>query len=181
LISARICGANYKDIGLLKAILKSQESTIISLLDIREKYLKKKEFTKQLAKEKVKEAGSKLDEMMAKAVTVNGLKLVSGEFSVSKPDDLKDIADKLRKKLSRGVGVLYSIAEGKISIVAVVSDNLIKEQGLNAGKLAGDFARILGGGGGGKAHLATAGGKDVAKISEALGRLPGIIEGYLNK
>ncbi|HEY3251855.1 MAG TPA: DHHA1 domain-containing protein, partial [Ignavibacteria bacterium] len=64
---------------------------------------------------------------------------------------------------------------------AVVSDNLIKEKGLNAGKIAGDVAKILGGGGGGKPHLATAGGKDVNKIKEALSKLPGIVEGYLKK
>ena len=50
---------------------------------------------------------------------------------------------------------------------------------LSAGKIAGDVARILGGGGGGKPHLATAGGKDVSKISEALESLPQIIQKYL--
>jgi alanyl-tRNA synthetase len=103
------------------------------------------------------------------------------EFSVTSADDLKGIADKLKEKLQRGVGVIYAIIDDKVSIVAVVSDNLIKEKGLSAGKIAGDFAKLLGGGGGGKPHLATAGGKDVTKINEALSKLPGIIEGYLKK
>jgi alanyl-tRNA synthetase len=173
---------NFRDVELLKAILKSQESTIISLIDIREKYLEeKKEIEKQLAKEKVKEAGSRLDEMIGKAGEINGIKLVIGEFSVAKADDLKEIADKLREKLNKGVGVIYAIIDDKIGIVAVVSDNLIKEKSLNAGKIAGDFARLLGGGGGGKPHLATAGGKDLSKINDALAKLPEIVEGYLKK
>ncbi len=45
--------------------------------------------------------------------------------------------------------------------------------------MAGDIAKLLGGGGGGKPHLATAGGKDVSKIDEALAALPGIIQKYL--
>lgn len=175
-------GADIHDVELLKAVIRSQESTIISLLDIRDKYLEeRKEAEKNLAKEKVKEAGSTLDELLKKAQTINGFKLVTGEFSVSKADDLKEIADKLREKIGNGVGLLYSIIEGKVSIVAVVSENLVKEKGLSAGKIAGDAAKILGGGGGGKPHLATAGGKDAAKIPEALSKLPGIIKGYLDK
>ena len=48
----------------------------------------------------------------------------------------------------------------------VVSDNLV--QRFSAGKLVGDVAKKLGGGGGGKAHLATAGAKDASKIQETL-------------
>ncbi len=60
-----------------------------------------------------------------------------------------------------------------------MSDDLIKEKGLNAGKIAGDVARILGGGGGGKPHLATAGGKDVTKLEEARSQVKNIVQKYL--
>ena len=61
-----------------------------------------------------------------------------------------------------------------------MSDNLIKEKKLSAGKFAGDLAKILGGGGGGKPHLATAGGKDISKLEEAISSLPKIIKKYMN-
>jgi alanyl-tRNA synthetase len=80
------------------------------------------------------------------------------------------------------VGFIYemnAIIDGKVGLCAVVSDDLVKEKKLSAGKIAGDVAKILGGGGGGKPHLATAGGKDVTKIDEALDALPGIIKKYL--
>jgi alanyl-tRNA synthetase len=173
--------ADFRDAELLKAILKSHESTISSLYVLRERYLaERKEAEKQLAKEKVNQAGLQIDDLISGAVQLNGFKLASGEFSVSKADDLKDIGDKLREKIGSGVGVLYSVIDEKISIVAVVSDNLVKEKGLSAGKIAGDFAKILGGGGGGRPHLATAGGKDVSKIGEAVAKLPEIVKKYLS-
>ncbi|HJY63632.1 MAG TPA: DHHA1 domain-containing protein, partial [Ignavibacteria bacterium] len=127
-----------------------------------------------------KEAGSKLDDMILNSFELSGFKVVASELSVNNVDNLKDIADKLREKLGNGIGLLYSVIEGKVSIVAIVTDNLIKEKGLSAGKIAGDFARILGGGGGGKPHLAAAGGKDVSKLNEAILKLPEIIKKYLD-
>jgi alanyl-tRNA synthetase len=70
--------------------------------------------------------------------------------------------------------------ESKAGIVAVISDDLIKEKKLNAGKIVGDLAKLLGGGGGGKPHLATAGGKDTAKIKDALNKVEEIITKYIN-
>jgi alanyl-tRNA synthetase len=52
---------------------------------------------------------------------------------------------------------------------------------MNAGKIAGDLAKILGGGGGGRPHLATAGGKDVSRLDEAVARFPDIVRKQLNE
>ena len=67
----------------------------------------------------------------------------------------------------------------KVGIVCVVSDDLIKEKKIQAGKIVGSVAKIVGGGGGGRPHLATAGGKDISKIDEALEKTNEIIEGLL--
>ena len=63
---------------------------------------------------------------------------------------------------------MISEIEGKVGIVAVVSDDLIKERKILAGNIVKQVAQIVGGSGGGRPHLATAGGKDVTKIDEAL-------------
>jgi alanyl-tRNA synthetase len=75
--------------------------------------------------------------------------------------------------------VLFSKIEGKAGIVAVVSDDLIKEKKLSAGKIVGDLAKLLDGGGGGRPHLATAGGKDISKINDALIKVEEIIKNYI--
>lgn len=173
-------GADFRDTQLLSTLIKYQDSTVSSLLETREKYLEeKRQAEKQMAKQKVSDASGSIDELISNAGQVAGFKLVSAKFDVDNVDELKEIADKLREKIGSGVGLLYSVIDDKVALVAVVSDDLIKEKKLSAGKIAGDIAKILGGGGGGKPHLATAGGKDVSKIDEALGKLKSIVEGYL--
>lgn len=173
-------GADFRDTDSLKKILDSHESTISSLHEIREKYLEeKKQQDKELAKQKVQQASGSIDELINSAQDVSGFKLVSSKFDVDNMDELKEIADRLREKIGSGVGLLYSVIDDKVALVTVVSDDLVKNKKLSAGKIAGDIAKILGGGGGGKPHLATAGGKDVSKIDEAIGKLKSIVEGYL--
>jgi alanyl-tRNA synthetase len=83
-------------------------------------------------------------------------------------DELKEIGETLRNKLKNGVGLISTVLDGKINIVCSVSDNLIKEKNLNAGKLISEVAKELGGGGGGRPQLATAGAKDIDKLDDAM-------------
>lgn len=175
-------GADFRKTELLLTLIKYQDSTIGSLLDVKEKYHEeKKHLEKELAKQKVQNASGSIDELIKSAEDISGVKLIKGKFDVNSTEELKEIGDKLREKMGSGVGLLYAIIDDKVGLCAVVSDDLIKEKKLSAGKIAGDVAKILGGGGGGKPHLATAGGKDVTKIDEALEALPGIIQKYLLK
>jgi alanyl-tRNA synthetase len=173
---------DFRDAETLKKLIEYQDLTYNSLLDQREKYFEeKKQEEKKLAKQKISNAVSKLDEIISKADDFNGVKVVSAKFEVDSMDELKEIGDVLRGKIGNGVGVLFSVADDKVNIVSVVTDNLIKDKGLSAGKIAGDAARILGGGGGGKSHLATAGGKDVSNLNEAMSQVKNIVQKYLNK
>ncbi|MBE2228559.1 MAG: alanine--tRNA ligase [Ignavibacteria bacterium] len=173
-------GTDFKNTEILASLIKYHDSTIASLLELREKYQEeKRQLEKQLAKQKVQSAAGSIDELISSAKDVSGLKLITGEFTVDNTDELKELGDKLREKMGSAVGLLYSMIDGKVGLCAVVSDDLVKQKKLSAGKIAGDVAKILGGGGGGKPHLATAGGKDITKISEALDALPGIIQKYL--
>jgi alanyl-tRNA synthetase len=173
-------GTDFRNTEMLASLIKYHDSTIASLLELKEKYQEeKRQLEKQLAKQKVQNAAGSIDELISSAKDVNGIKLITGEFTVDNTDELKELGDKLREKMGSAVGLLYSVIDGKVGLCAVVSDDLVKTKKLSAGKIAGDVARILGGGGGGKPHLATAGGKDVSKISEALDSLLGIIQKYL--
>lgn len=173
--------ADFRDAELQKTLLKYQDSTLSSLQEIKAKFLEeKKQLEKELAKQKVQQASGGIDELLKNPVLHGGFRLVSAKFDVDSMDELKEIGDKLREKIGSGVGLLYSVIDGKVALCAVVSDDLVKGKKLSAGKIAGDIAKILGGGGGGKPHLATAGGKDVSKIDEAIAALPGVIDKYLN-
>lgn len=171
---------DFRDTTLISKLLDYQNLTQNSLMDLHEKFIEEKKQTeKLLSKQKLVKASNVLDEIVSKANSLNGFKIVSGKFDDTSMDDLKEIGDLLRTKIGSGVGLVYSVTDGKVSLVTVVSDDLIKNKGLNAGKIAGDFARILGGGGGGKPHLATAGGKEVDKLAFAISELRNIVAKYL--
>ena len=63
---------------------------------------------------------------------------------------------------------MISVIDGKASILTIVTDDLIKEKKLNAGKIVGELAKLFDGKGGGRPHLATAGGKNTSKIEDVL-------------
>ncbi len=136
---------------------------------------KKRTFEKELARFKVKSAASNLNDIVARAVSVNGFKVVASKVDANDMDALKSLGDSLRSKLGSGVGLLASVIDDKVALVCVVSDDLIKTKNIQAGKIVGAVAKTVGGGGGGKPHLATAGGKDVSKIDEALKSVASII------
>jgi alanyl-tRNA synthetase len=81
---------------------------------------------------------------------------------------LRDAADRLRGALHRGALVLALSAGEKLTFVAAVSDDLVTEKKLNASELVKRVAQVTGGSGGGKPHLALAGGKDATKLEQAL-------------
>ncbi len=136
---------------------------------------------KELSKHKVKEAAGGIDSLVSQATALNGFKVVSSKIDASSMDELKSIGDTLRSKLGSGVGVLASIIDEKVALVCVVTDDLIKSKYLQAGKIVGEMAKRVGGGGGGKPHLATAGGKDIEKLEEALNTTRDIVQSMMGK
>lgn len=118
-----------------------------------------------------------IDDIIKTPININGMNLFKGKVEASSMDEIKSMGDELRNKMKSGVGLLISAIGEKVGIVCVVSDDLIKEKKIQAGKIVGSVAKIVGGGGGGRPHLATAGGKDISKIDEALEKTDGIIEG----
>lgn len=171
---------DFKDPGLMKILLDSQNNTIKSLNELREKYFEeKKQNKKKLLKQNLQKLFDELEKIISKSDLHNGIIIVASKFDVNTTDEFKEIGEKLREKILNGVGLIASIINGKINLVCSVSDNLIKEKNLNAGKLISSVAKELGGGGGGRPHLATAGGKDIEKIDMVLEKFKNEIKSQL--
>ena len=83
------------------------------------------------------------------------------------PETLRMMTDRFRNKYPSGIVVLGSEYEGKPFLIASVTDDLVK-RGYHAGEIVREAAKLIGGGGGGKPNLAQAGGKDPAKLNEAV-------------
>lgn len=139
----------------------------------------KKKLEKEIAELKLKEKLGQLDHILSLSSEEKGVSIYKGKVHADNMDELKSFGDELRNRMGSGAGVLISQIEDKVGIVAVVSDDLIKEKKLSAGKIVGELAKIVGGGGGGRPHLATAGGKDVNQIVAALAKVEKIIGSFL--
>ena len=111
---------------------------------------------------------------------VKGVAVVARRTQAEDVPSLRAMADELRASLGSGVGVLGADIGGKVSLIAVVTDDLIKARGLKAGDIVRGVAQLAGGSGGGKAHLAQAGGRDPGKLDEALAHAAHIVEQQLN-
>ncbi|WP_088430150.1 alanine--tRNA ligase [Halomicronema hongdechloris] len=110
----------------------------------------------------------KSDQLLQQAETVGNLKLLVAELPGVGADALKTAAERLQQKLGEAAVVLGSVPEaGKVSLVAAFSPAVIEHK-LQAGKFIGGIAKRCGGGGGGRPNLAQAGGRDPAKLPEAL-------------
>jgi len=143
---------------------------------IEETSARASDLRKELSRLRVRQASTGIDSLVASAEQVDGFKVVSGKVPAASLDELKSMADTLRSKLKSGVGVLGSIIDQKVALVCVVTDDLIKDRKLQAGKIVGQVAKQVGGSGGGKPHLATAGGKEIGKLDGALDQTLSIVQ-----
>lgn len=87
--------------------------------------------------------------------------------NVENMDQLKALGDKVREKMISGIAVFGTVIDETPQVLCVVTDDLVKE-GVKAGNIVRSLGKALGGGGGGKPHMATAGGKDAEKLDEVL-------------
>lgn len=152
-------------IKTLSEKLKTQPSNLLhraeSLLD------ENKEIYKELEDLKKQSMGDSAANLLAEAKLINGVKLVRAKFDDADISDLRELSDQLKSKESGLINVLASSANGKVTFLISVSDDIL-DKGYHAGKMIKEVAKIAGGGGGGKADMAQAGGKDASKIDEAL-------------
>jgi alanyl-tRNA synthetase len=114
-----------------------------------------------------KAAAGVADELIAKAVTKDGLKFVSAVVTAESPDALRALGSQIIAKLGEGVVQLGAVNDDKATVVAFCSPAAIKA-GHQAGKIVSALTAQLGGKGGGKPDFAMGGGKDTAKLAEVL-------------
>lgn len=95
------------------------------------------------------------------------MNILAEKVNVNDMNQLRTMLDTLKNKLESSVIVLAAEANGKVLLVAGATKDAV-ERNIHAGKLIGEVAKVCGGGGGGRPDMAQAGGKDVAKIDEAL-------------
>jgi len=146
--------------GALKAAPAEVPARLTQVLD------QVRALEKELASLKGKLASAQGDDLLSKAVDVNGLKVLAAQLEGADAKTLRDTLDKLKDKLKSAVIVLAAVEGGKVQLAAGVTNDRIGK--LKAGELVNFVAQQVGGKGGGKADMAMAGGTEPAKIGAAL-------------
>ena len=108
------------------------------------------------------------ESLIEKARTVNGVTVVSAILPMM-PQGVKDLVFKIRQAVPENLlCVIGSVDAGKPMLSVMLSDDMVKDHGLNAGQLVREAAKLIQGGGGGQPHYATAGGKNADGLSAAI-------------
>lgn len=111
-----------------------------------------------------------LSDYFTNKVTYKEKTLFVNRIDVENMDQLKALGDKVREKMESGLAVFATVIKDTPQVLCVVTDDLVKE-GFKAGNIVRELGKALGGGGGGKPHMATAGGKDISKLDDVLSNI----------
>ncbi|MCR5681086.1 MAG: alanine--tRNA ligase [Clostridiales bacterium] len=123
-------------------------------------------------------AASRADSLLAEAVQVNSVRLITADLGDAGMDSARALCDKFKDKYADIAVVLAVRSGGKLNFVGAAGADAVKA-GAHAGKLLGAVAAVTGGKGGGRPDSATSGGKDLSKTADALAAAKDILAGMV--
>ncbi|MBN2600824.1 MAG: alanine--tRNA ligase, partial [Candidatus Marinimicrobia bacterium] len=165
---------NGKLITDLTILLNTTKENLLQKAD--ELISRVKNLEKELKSETEKGLVEELDTLISNSTMISGVTIFTHQYQSQSMDELKNIADLFRDKLELGIALIISVNEGKLLVVVTATDAVLKKYQLHAGTIVKELAPVLGGGGGGRPHLATAGGKNIDKISDIIKTFKEIVE-----
>lgn len=146
-------------------ILKCKKPELVSKVESVNEEIKSLE--KELKELKSQIALNSLDSFIAEKKDIDGISFIAKKVEFENQNDLRDLIDKLRDKLGTSVIVFANVYQGKLTFTVGVSKDLNARK-INAGNIVKEVAKLVGGNGGGRPDIASAGGKDLSKVDFAL-------------
>jgi len=160
----------------LSVMLKTSAEELVDRIDrlIKEnKKLAKK--LKSGAGQSGPDAKDEAKKLLEESEKIGGTSVVTGRLSTTSVEQAREAIDMLKKKAKSAAVVLGFDDEGKVTLLAGFTDDLVKK-GLKAGDIVREIAPIVDGGGGGRPQMAQAGGKKPEKIKDALDKAKELIK-----
>lgn len=137
-----------------------------------------KKLRRELDESRMKSAGASLSDAKEHAIEVKGVKVLTHRADGLDRGQLRTLVDNLRTQVASGVVVLGSAQEeGKVALIVGVTKDLTSR--VQAGKVVGELAKMVGGSGGGRPDMAEAGGKDASQLDKALGSAAEVVSTLL--
>ncbi len=168
--------------------LRNSERNLVKILDCdsgslqvkAEKLVSElKELKKELEKARKSQALGHADQIKSSAIKVGDINVMLARTDDLSVDEMKDLTDEIIGASKEKSLILLATGGEKAGFVLKLTKDLIP-LGLNAGKLIKEIAKVAGGGGGGRPDMATAGGKDVSKIDDALKKAEELVREAVN-
>ena len=156
---------NLKMVKEVSSILNNPADIRTAVNELLSKY---STATKQIEAFEKEIAANMKKAMLSDIESINGINFIALKLDVNNSALLKDIAFQLKGEVDNLFLVLAAEIDGKANIHVMISDNLVKERGLNAGAVVRELAKTVGGSGGGQPFYATAGGREPAGIPALL-------------
>ncbi len=133
-----------------------------------------KKLRRELDEARMKSAASRVSGATDQAIEVAGFKVLAQRVDALDRGQMRTLVDNLRNKLGSGVVVLGGAQEeGKVALIVGVTKDLTGK--VQAGKIVGQLAKMVGGSGGGRPDMAEAGGKDASQLDAALKSAPEVV------
>ncbi|KJS83913.1 MAG: alanyl-tRNA synthetase [Peptococcaceae bacterium BICA1-8] len=146
-------------------LLKTNSKDLV--LRVEQLLVQLKEKDKQVEILSIESQKQQVSELLNNVYEIKGVKVLCAEVNAKDMDNLRSMSDMFRDRLGSGVVVLGSKTDDKVNLVAAATKDVVVK-GIHAGNIIREVAKKTGGGGGGRADMAQAGGKDPEKLTDAL-------------
>ncbi len=171
-------GAHALAVRYRESVSKAAEELGCGAFEIDEAILNLEEdlraARRRIARLEQKDAATRVEDLAAQAVEVDGVKLVAARVEGLGPEALRSLRDQVRDRRGSGIGVFGCESKGRVQFRGAVSKDLVSA-GYHAGNLIREVAKIAGGGGGGRPDFAQAGGKNPERLDEALAKVKELV------
>ncbi len=160
-----LLNADHKNINKIRMLLNVLEEDPTE--SVQKKLAEIKALRKELERLRLKGLSGELEgKSFEREEVIKGQKVVVKRVDGLKKNELRSMADHLKKKLKSAVIILCQVDDDKASLLVGVTDDLAKK--FHAGHIVKEMSAVIGGKGGGRSHLAEGGGKNIEKLEEAI-------------
>ena len=154
-----------KTLKSIRELLKGSKDIFAGVTSLQKENTELTKKMEAFGRERLKMLKSALK---SKILAENGTNIIADQVDVDNAAMMKDLAFQLKNEVDNLFLVLGADIDGKPNLTVMISENLVNEKGLNAGKIVREAGREIKGGGGGQPFYATAGGKDSSGIQAAI-------------
>jgi alanyl-tRNA synthetase len=154
-----------KELNKIRNLFKNPTRTIQNIEALQEE---NKTLSKEIEILQNAQAGALKDDLKRNAIQRGGVNFIAAKLPLNDGKAIKNLAMQLEQELSNALIVFAAEVKGKPQIMVSISKSIVEEKGLNAGEIVNELATEIGGRGGGQAFFATAGGKDVNGLENAI-------------